>query len=667
MLDYKTLEKNYTNNMKYVRKRFYSLYKKLQNVSIDQYELFEEENGEINILAYGNKLYPPNIEKSISEQVKVFKNNQPVVFQERPVVYTLDNGSVNSAIMLKLQSFSKIIDLDKDMMYFNGYKNIDNNIPALLVFGIGNGFVIQKLIEETNIDHLYLIEYNISILKVSFHLYDWSKIFDYFFDPKRSLMFLEANSKSTIYKSTARITNDLFKYNPMYCFNLTYLTHYGCEEFDELKKLLVENAKRVLEGWGFFDDDLNSLNQSLITYNKNKKILNKQLSKEYAQNMNILIVGNGPSLDNDIETIKKLKNTHLIFSCGTALKSLYINGITPDFHFEIERDINVYDALSSSLNKEYLQTITLIGLNVLHPKVIDLFDNVLIYLRDNDSGSSLLSEHYPRLEHTNPLVANGAFNFAMYLNPKNIYLFGTDMGTVDLTKHHSKSSDYYNDESHLSKAKKTFTDKVKGNFSDTVYTEDLYLWSKQRLQNCIIKMKNTTNIYNCSDGVFVEGTTPLKSQEIKLESTLDKNILKENIESLFTHLSPKELSNLSAVLDTNLMKTRKILKNVENMTAKFKSGDNIARILDSIVQEINDLEFKHQITRSLVSGTLRIMISLIYTHTLAMNKNGMDYNKFIKETFKVIKEFLSIVIKTLEIFKKEQSKPSNDDLRLLLK
>ena len=648
MMDYDLLEKTYALNMQFIQRNFQALHNALENTDLNRFEIVEEESsGEINITIDEIKLYPSEISKSIDIQLDLFKLSQPSIFQHLPVTYIKQINILNDNFMLDIQKHSKLIDLEKDKFYFNGYKNLDNIVPALILFGIGNGTIVKKLIESLSIDHLYIVDYDLAMLKISFHLMDWSTIFEYFLDSKRSLHFLKSNSDAESMKTVATIVNDLYKYNPMYCLNLNYITHYNHSSFDGIKDQLKEKLPRALEGWGFVDDELLSINHSLLTFKKEKNILCKKLDMQFAKDLNILIIGNGPSLDNDIESIKKLRDSHLIFSCGTAIKSLYNNGIVPDFHFEIERPIETYQVLSTSLPLDYLKTITLVGLNVLHPKVIDLFKTSLVYLRDNDSGASLLSPKYPRLDYTNPFCVNGAFSFAMYLNPKNIYLVGVDNGSVDPNKHHSSSSDYYNTDSFLSDIEIVFNQKAKGNFQDVVYTESLFLWSKQRIINCLSGyfLRNQTKVYNCSDGLFIENTTPLHLSDSTIETidTERKSVLITEIVNIFTKLSHSDLDQVSHILQDNYKKSISILNNIKNILNSYPSKYNLPQTLDKVIQEVSELDHEHQVSRGLISGTLKIMVVMIYSHVLAMNHNNQEYEQFITESFIVINKFLEKV------------------------
>ena len=77
----------------------------------------------------------------------------------------------------------------------------------------------------------------------------------------------------------------------------------------------------------------------------------------YLLDVPVFIVGNGPSLDYLIEVLREEKERVVIVSCGTALQALYQNGITPDYHAEIETNRSTFDWLTRINDKSYLKKI----------------------------------------------------------------------------------------------------------------------------------------------------------------------------------------------------------------------------------------------------------------------------------------------------------------------
>jgi len=156
----------------------------------------------------------------------------------------------------------------------------------------------------------------------------------------------------------------------------------------------------------------------------------------------LFIVGNGPSLDNNIEIVKAYRKQILVVSCGTALQALHRYGITPDFHAEVEQCRATFDWTSRVNDPEYLKSITLVSVNGIHPDTCNIFKEALFGFKAGESScSSAISifgkERFSLLNKAYPTVTNLAVNFFLKLGFTNLYLLGVDLGFVDYNMHSS--------------------------------------------------------------------------------------------------------------------------------------------------------------------------------------------------------------------------------------
>src|SRR5690606_9240691 len=148
----------------------------------------------------------------------------------------------------------------------------------------------------------------------------------------------------------------------------------------------------------------------------------------------VFILGNGPSLDSHIEFIRKHQPYAIIITAGTALGSMAKTGIKPDFHVEMERNINITDWIKLGTTDEYRKGITLLCLNTVAPDPVKLFDSTCIAKKPNDVGQYIIEpllagKGIQSLQLCNPTVTNAAFSFAVSMGFKEIYFLGVDLGT----------------------------------------------------------------------------------------------------------------------------------------------------------------------------------------------------------------------------------------------
>ncbi|MCH7935515.1 MAG: DUF115 domain-containing protein [Proteobacteria bacterium] len=72
------------------------------------------------------------------------------------------------------------------------------------------------------------------------------------------------------------------------------------------------------------------------------------------------IVGGGPSLDDGLVVIKENEGNAVIISCGSALRRLILNGITPDFRIELE-NLDVSPMVSRVAEDHDLTSVTILA------------------------------------------------------------------------------------------------------------------------------------------------------------------------------------------------------------------------------------------------------------------------------------------------------------------
>ncbi len=643
-------EKTYEENIKFTKKHFNALYAKIQNANMDSI-ILSENNGNFNIEYKDENIYPDNSTLAISLQVSNFIKN-PSSFFERPFIHkSIDNTQyIHDKYLCKLDTVSPFLLQDK--IEFKGYKNPKNTIPYLIVFGIGTGQHILELIRQVDIRRIVIVDENFNILKLSMHITNWQEILTYFTQDERKIEFTVSSNAQTL---AYTLINNIFSQNPFIFFYFNFFMHYRTEFFNKIESIVLDKVRQGFTGWGFFDDEIIGLKQTISNLKLNLPIYssNKPV-KKYKNKLSAFIIGSGPSIDDDIKYIKKHQDEVIIFSCGSALKVLYTNNIIPDYHVEMERN-GRYELLTQSTDEEYIQQIILLGVNVIRSDSFEPFKSGKIFVRDSDTSSRLITNNVPHLDFCNPTAPNAALSVVEDLGIKNIFLFGLDMGFKSEENHHSKSSLYYQKGHRLSKFKETTTDKIKANFEQTgvVYTTARLEWAKQRLENCILHNEDLKcNIYNCSDGAFILGSTPVKSSDIyKHITNIDKKEALDLINKCF--IKPKENSVYHDVNDsftTQKKSFTKILQEIKTILSnKINNFYEFYKVLYS-VYDILKLDNKKDDTTSmtfpLIKGTLASISARIYTQSLAYG-DTKDTISYINKSFKIICEFLDEVENTI--------------------
>lgn len=420
------------------------------------------------------------------------------------------------------------------------------HISCLLLFGCGLGHILPKIMHQREIDHLFLCESQLDFFYCSLFTLDWSQILQSCIDKDVTLylnigqdgeqLLDEITQQSQ--KIGVHIMATTYVYKPYYDPALAQLF---TELREHLKAQLVmsENLDHVMYGLAHTEYSIAHQIQYLLKPQKTNL-------HNSVRDFPVFVIGNGPSLDDAIEHIKDNQAHVIIISCGTALKALIQHNIIPDYHAEIEQNRACFDWIAQSTTAQQRQQITLISCNGVHPDVIALFPETKLVAKAGETSTALFfgyaqSSPYAFVEHAFPTVSNFALNFVLEAGFKNMFLFGVDLGFKDKAHHHSKYSAYYQNAKDVS----TFTQQdygthcLPGNFCQSVQTKYEFKIARRHMQACISHYK--AEIFNLSDGARIEGTYPLRYDDL-LVLPNDKVSIKAEFENTCfsaQHLQPR--------------------------------------------------------------------------------------------------------------------------------
>lgn len=202
----------------------------------------------------------------------------------------------------------------------------NNPVSIHVVYGLGLGYLFQ-LTSLKSQGTVILYEPDLNILWLSFTLVDFSN------DILKPNVFIASTFDeiaSAIYKKSGT------KNYPV-LLSLPTQREYNPEEFKNL-------VRRLQDTVGSFVLDLKFTQQkfypSLKMLIQNIPDLLKELPlakfKDAYKGKTAVVVSAGPTLDKNIETLKKYRDKFILFTVGTAVKTLYKNGLKPDFLCIIE-------------------------------------------------------------------------------------------------------------------------------------------------------------------------------------------------------------------------------------------------------------------------------------------------------------------------------------------
>jgi len=456
-------------------------------------------------------------------------------------------------------------------------------LPTTMLFGLLSGKHLEILQQKYHFQSLFIYEPNIEFFKASLYYVDYEKLYKKY-DER---LFLWIGGEIDYFA----IEKFFYKRIITSSFLNLYYKAYSHPLIDDAISKFSQVQLMKLRGWGTYEDELKGIK-------KHQQNINKYplLSKKHKINAPFCIIANGKSLEKNINFIKKNKNSMILVSVGTALKPLLNQNIEPDFHIEQERIDILPKVLEDTLPKF---NGFFIGASVVDSEVFKMAKNPLMFIREAFS----LQECYHALFGSSPIVGNAGFAFgANYTN--EIYLCGMDLGFKLGSKKHASGSFY---DSYDDIAKNGI--KVKGNFDNFVYTDSLFLTSKDKIEK-MIEIFNL-KVYNLSYGAYIKNTIPLKDKT--LPPINKKEIIKKILSTFENKKNPPCITNNKELIE--------IIKKALNLSTNNQK--EVTGMVDFIEDIIKAYAKKDNKTYMLLKGSLFHIFSHFYALSFTTNPTNL--------------------------------------------
>ena len=382
---------------------------------------------------------------------------------------------------------------------------------VLFVFGFSGGEYIRQLIKRYGNSIFYVIyEPNLMLMKKIFGKMDCSDILE-----RKEVVIFAGNEKEQVMenKMLQIVNNENYK---MLFFEemLNYRKLYP-EKIEEYEKWIVETGEQIpiLNNTVelFYDSHIdNSYYTSCdILFESSVVQIKKKLESIDKSKVPGILVSAGPSLDKNIEELKKAEGKAFILVVDTALKSVYKAGIHPDLTITVDPNKPLV-----LFEQEQIIDIPMVVLPVSRKEVIRSHMGKRFYSQGESFIMNKLEMQkgieYPVLE-TGGSVANSALALLLYLGFQTIIFVGQDLAFTD-GKGHVKGA--YEDEV----ANKEYVDKnkfllyVEDNEGGMIKTEAVFDRYRKWFEKKIEEYNNVKFINATEGGAKMNGAEyiPLK-------------------------------------------------------------------------------------------------------------------------------------------------------------
>lgn len=644
----KTFSEKLYSNLSFFKSFRPDLFERFNDYSEERYFLVFDSDGCYNVFDKEEcvNLYGGDPAYSISRQLIDYANN-PIYFS---INYGRSSELSEKVNPVHVSYTQKIASVASDQIKNQKRSNrLPERIKNITILSTGVGLDIDYLIRNYSIGNIYILEDNFDLFYISLHFLDWEQLFE-LASANGCSMNLFVSDLSSIASSyhKALFDNGRFNANSMYLYNSSYVD--GVD--DLMEKVKQEISSVILMGFGFYDDSRLSLAASLGNIEKKIPCMTKNVTplKRDISDVPVFLIGAGPSIDADLEFIKKNQDHAIIVSCGSGVKVLERINVVPDFHFECERTAFTYHWLEQ-VDNEFLRKAFYIGLNIIYPEVYDLFDRSGMVLKTFETGSILMSQAsvdvygkniFPLITNVNPTVMHMGVGLTPIFGFRKIYLFGADMGYKDPNNHHSGFSSYSDlkDEhksSFIPDDAKVF--QVESNFPDQeVYTDQGFESFRIALEKILLQKKVFPKLeyFNCSDGALIDGAEPKKTESIVFGPELNKKEIVESIRSAYfsepvdslIYKAMEDRINSGAFSVFVNMSVDHFSKDAQSLE---EAEDMIQSYVDKFFHDKNIISDDDSYILSLVSGSLlyyfTIVVRIMYYRAECPDENLLYFNK----------------------------------------
>ena len=417
---------------------------------------------------------------------------------------------------------------------------------------------------------------------------------------------------------------------------LRMLPIYPSPYFDEVIARINLRWRAIHEIMVPFDREVRNLSYGAANLRAGMPILSKipQLSK----NSRIAVVGSGPSLENDIPWLKANRNKLIVFAVHSAVRVLRKHGIKADFQLTLDTE------LLPHLPKLQLDTdVPLICYYKIDPKAIEGFDTVLML---HEAGKGNVVRFKRLISHTHPTSGNTALAAALYMQASETYLLGLDLGFRAAEKSHAAGS-WYDDAGGAGHGDAQWRDKIgtRANFETSegeILTHAYYNYSRHAMEAAIAALSGDRKVFNLSDGAFIQGAEPRRSNEIELSATRSH---KKDMAAILDAFSRHEADvwepyekNGGQLLDEARQKL------LEELTLKQPSWLGYAQKLDSAWDVVfykqlaeNPGDLRMEIYSALIQDLFRDWLR-VQVFTRSPTQFGLCYSAGMEQMKKVLDE-----------------------------
>lgn len=575
------------------------------------------------------KEYRPDLLKAI-EYRKTSSNNK------LEVINSIATKDENKAIVVQYKSKdyrlnSSYRPKEEAKRWSDAYTITDIN-TVINMFGLGNGIFVQALMDKMD-DSSYLLIYEPSyeILDHTLRNYDIRDIISH----EKVFIFIEDVNADDFRRVSNSVTSITNLNSQIQCVHPKYdeiFTESAVKFYKGLKDSYtseVINTNTIVKlGRRNIDNIFNNL-----IFLRNSSSM-AELKEMIPNNIPAIIVAAGPSVEENIEELKRAKGRAIIFAVDSVLKFLLDSGVEPDFVLCIDPNKSKHH-----FTREIAITTPLITYLESNYDILSIHKGKKIFCSQNKFVEEMYRKVKKMPPHVQPSgsVALVAFSVCIKLGIKEIILVGQDLAYKDNKTHAGRANKVeFNPDTDV---------ELEGINGEVIRSR--YDWNEfvKRYEDIITQYPDITVVDTKQYGAKIKGA---KVMDLGLaidqycNKTLEIKLANEDIKNTFT---PEDIISIKEYLQSNLLilstvknKIKKVIKDCDTLIRETQRSNGNKRQDDAIkrISKINkyiEKQMIYSIMDAYVVALASDEMSQIFKFTNAIEDNYISTYKQSKAIY----------------------------------
>ncbi len=372
---------------------------------------------------------------------------------------------------------------------------------SVIFVGIFHGLHISVFLDRCNVGQVMLLEPEPERFMVSCYFLDYSELHERFGELMLGLGTSGLDGLFRKFFAWQNVTAQVWT---------RVLPGYASPSIPPLIEHLSAVQKCHLDHVRPFDQDIEGITNTFR--NLEARVPTLSGCPELSANSRIIIVGSGPSLENDLDWLRANQDRVIIFAVHSAVKILIENGIIPDFQFAI--DIHLDATVIKRLGM--LRDRPLIGTSKINREWFNHVKNIWMVESDIRAGAV---KFFRYVRHIYPTTGNLALGMACFCKPALILMAGLDFGFQSNDKRHAAGGFHDN----RKKQNLAGTFEIPANFSSSksIHTTAYFNMAISSAEAALAEL-SSVKVYNLSDGAKIKGAVPYHSSQLELKEYNEK-------------------------------------------------------------------------------------------------------------------------------------------------